>query len=91
MLALISYDIVANRTRAKFHRYLKEFGLNTQKSIFECEIDRSALQRICEYAVENLDTEEDSLIVFTLCRRCQGSIAVSGQGIKVMTTDFMVL
>ncbi|OQY16106.1 MAG: CRISPR-associated endonuclease Cas2 [Desulfobacteraceae bacterium 4572_35.1] len=91
MLALVSYDIVENKTRSRFHRYLKEFGLNTQKSIFECEIDQFALQRICEYAQQNLDAEQDSLIVFSLCRRCQGQVAVSGLGIKVVSTQFMVI
>ncbi|MEA3465772.1 MAG: CRISPR-associated endonuclease Cas2 [Thermodesulfobacteriota bacterium] len=91
MLALISYDIVKNSTRSRFHRFLKEFGLNTQKSIFECEIDRLALHRIKEYAQKHLDADEDSLIIYTLCRQCQGKVAVSGQGIKLMTVDFMVI
>ncbi len=91
MLALISYDIVENRTRSRFHRFLKEFGLNTQKSIFECEIDHFALKRIKEYAQKHLDAELDSLIIYALCRQCQGKVAVSGQGIKLLTTDFMVI
>lgn len=91
MLALISYDIVKNSTRSRFHRFLKEFGLNTQKSIFECEIDNLALKKIKEYAQEFLDEETDNLLIFTLCSRCQSKVAVSGQGIKLTTIDFMVI
>jgi len=91
MLALISYDIVKNSTRARLHRFLKEFGLNTQKSIFECEIDRLALKKISEFAQSNLDADVDSLIIYTLCNHCQGKVAVSGMGIKLMTTAFLVI
>ncbi len=91
MLALVSYDIVDNKTRTRLHKFLKEFGLNTQKSVFECEIDHLALRRIEEYAAVNLDSGRDSLVIFTLCKRCQRSVAVSGLGIKLLTTEYLVL
>jgi len=46
MLAIITYDEVSNRRRAKLHRALKEFGLNTQKSVFECDSDDRTLAAV---------------------------------------------
>ncbi|MDY0261385.1 CRISPR-associated endonuclease Cas2 [Syntrophotalea acetylenica] len=91
MLAVISYDIVCNRRRARLHKFLKEFGLNTQRSVFECEIDDEGLARIRSAAWQLVDPETDSFRIYRLCARCQKQVAVSGQGLKVVSMDYMVI
>jgi CRISPR-associated protein Cas2 len=91
MIALITYDISDNSTRRHFHVFLKEFGLNTQKSVFECEIDESALKTIKAKAVKIIDPETDSVRIYRLCSRCVKKTQVSGQGIKVVSLDFLVV
>jgi CRISPR-associated protein Cas2 len=91
MIAVIAYDISSNRRRGRLHRGLKEFGLNTQKSVFECEIDDNGLARVLALARRLVDPETDSFRVYRLCSRCQRKVAVSGQGIRLVSLDFAVL
>lgn len=90
-MAVIAYDIVSNRRRSRLHRYLKEFGLNTQKSIFECEVDKKTLLRLVQGARQFIDPAEDSLRIYRLCSSCQRRVAVSGLGVSLRTLDFTVL
>jgi CRISPR-associated protein Cas2 len=90
MLAVICYDISSNRQRARLHRVLKEYGLNTQKSIFECEVDRSALLEIVREAQQLINPETDSFRIYRICAQCQKQVVVSGLGLKVENLDFMI-
>lgn len=91
MIAVVTYDIVSNRRRARLHKFLKEFGLNTQKSVFECQLERDTMARLVAGARSYIDPEEDSFRVYRLCRGCQGKVAISGLGIKVTTLDYLVV
>jgi CRISPR-associated protein Cas2 len=91
MHMLLCYDISSNRKRARFHRFLKEFGLNTQKSVFECELDENGLVQIRREALRCLDPQIDFLRVYRFCRRCQDRVAVSGLGIKLTPKRFQIL
>ncbi len=91
MHVLLCYDISSNRKRSRFHRFLKEFGLNTQKSVFECELDDAGLTRIVREARAIIDPETDSLRIYRLCRRCQNRVAVSGLGIRLMPRSFDIV
>lgn len=90
MLAIIAYDISCNRARARLHKFLKEYGLNTQKSIFECQVDLDALRIIVTTAKTLLNPETDSLRIYRICSQCQKRVTVSGLGIKVKNLDFMI-
>lgn len=90
MLAIIAYDISSNRARGRLHKFLKEYGLNTQKSVFECQVDLDALRVIVATAKTLLDPETDSLRIYRICSSCQKRVSLSGQGIKVVRTDFMI-
>lgn len=90
MLAIIAYDISSNRARAKLHRFLKEYGLNTQKSVFECQVDREALQVIVATAKKLLNPQTDSLRIYRICSRCQKQVTVSGLGVKVTQMEFVI-
>jgi CRISPR-associated protein Cas2 len=91
MLAIITYDVVSNRRRARLHRALKEFGLNTQKSVFECDIDDQTLARVLAVSRETLDFAEDDLRIYRICGSCQRKVAVSGQGLALIPYDFKVI
>lgn len=91
MHVLISYDISKNRTRQRFHRFLKEFGLNTQKSVFECDLDDKGITRILAEARSSLDPATDKLRLYRICVACQRKVVVSGLGLKVVQLDFMIV
>lgn len=91
MIVLITYDITDPGRLTKTHRFLKEFGLNTQKSVFECDIDGIALKRIRTYCRENLDLESDSVRIYKICNRCISRVVISGRGLKVTQLDYAVV
>ncbi|MDY0300866.1 MAG: CRISPR-associated endonuclease Cas2 [Trichlorobacter sp.] len=91
MYALVSYDISSHKTRARFHKFLKEFGLNTQKSVFECDIDQQGIERIMAQARTSLNPQTDALFIYRICSGCQRKVQISGMGLKVVQLDFMIL
>ena len=91
MQTIVAYDIRDDRTRARIFRLLEELGLNTQRSVFECELDARQRARIQAAAEELLDPETDTLLIYPLCRRCARRVWVLGQGIAVVHTDWMVV
>lgn len=91
MLTLVSYDITNNKSRARLHKFLKELGLNTQKSVFECDVEPDTRRRIAATALELLDPERDSVRIYPVCASCARRVQVQGQGIVVLPRAFEVL
>jgi CRISPR-associated protein Cas2 len=91
MIIILTYDISDNKIRARTHKFLKEFGLNTQKSVFECDIDDIALKRIRRFCIESLDFETDSVRIYKVCSHCIRKVIISGQGIKITQLDYAII
>jgi len=91
MHILIAYDISDNRKRTRFHKFLKEFGLNTQKSVFECDLDRQGIQTVVSCAQKLIDPATDSVRIYRVCAACQRKARISGIGLKILKLDFQIL
>lgn len=91
MITLITYDITDPKRLTKTHKFLKEFGLNTQKSVFECDIDNVGIGIIRDYCREKLDLAKDSVRIYKVCNRCINKVIISGIGLKVTQLDYMVV
>lgn len=91
MIVLITYDITNPRRLRKTHYFLKDFGLNTQKSVFECDIDELGLKIVRSYCKENLVMSSDSVRIYKICSRCINKVMISGQGLKVTQLDYSVV
>ncbi|SPD72992.1 CRISPR-associated endoribonuclease Cas2 [uncultured Desulfobacterium sp.] len=91
MIVLLTYDITDPRRLRSIHKFMKEFGLNTQKSVFECDIDDVAIKRIRRYCREELDLSSDSVRIYKICSRCMGKVELSGLGMKITQLDYMVV
>lgn len=91
MTTVVIYDIVDNRTRARFHKFLKELGINAQRSVFECRLDRVELAALRRYCRENLDLAADSVRIYRICARCYAKAGIQGQGISLPNLDWQVL
>jgi len=91
MIVLVTYDITDPKRLNRTNKFLKEFGLNTQKSVFECDIDDLALKRIRQYCKDNLDLSSDSVRIYKICSNCMKKVKISGLGIKVAELDYMVV
>ncbi|MCX5855750.1 MAG: CRISPR-associated endonuclease Cas2 [Deltaproteobacteria bacterium] len=91
MITLITYDITEPKRLNNLRRFLKEFGLRTQKSVFECDIDDVAIRRIRAYCRDNLDLDKDSVRIYRICNRCINKVGISGLGLKVTQLDYMIV
>ena len=91
MITLITYDITEPKRLNNMRRFLKEFGLRTQKSVFECDIDDVAIRRIRAYCRDNLDLDKDSVRIYRICNRCINKVVISGLGLKVTQLDYMIV
>ncbi len=91
MNTIITYDIVGNRRRSRFHRFLKELGILSQKSVFECQLDSHEIRQIREYCREHLDLDEDAVRIYRVCRRCMDKAVIQGLGIKFSRLDWVIL
>lgn len=91
MIVLITYDITDPKRLKKIHAFLKEFGFNTQKSVFECDIDDVALKTIRRYCKYNLDLSSDSVRIYKICSRCIKKVIISGLGLKITQLDYLVV
>ncbi len=91
MITLITYDITDPKRLNNLRGFLKEFGLRTQKSVFECDIDDEALKRIRAYCRDQLDIAKDSVRINKICNRCVGKVVISGTGLKVTQLEYMIV
>lgn len=91
MIILLTYDITDPKRLTRMHKFMKEFGVNTQKSVFECDIDDIGLKRIRDYCKSALDISEDSVRVYKICSGCMKKVELSGLGLKITQLDYAVI
>ena len=91
MLCVITYDIVDNKIRTRFHKFLKEMGINAQKSVFECKLDKRELANIRRYCRRHLDLDKDAVRIYRVCRSCYEKAIIQGQGISLSNLDWQVI
>lgn len=91
MNTVIVYDIVENRTRCRFHKFLKELGIRSQRSVFECRLDKWEIRRIRQYCRDYLDLGEDAVRIYRVCSRCMDKAEVLGQGVKFSRLDWVIV
>ena len=91
MISLITYDITDPKRLKRMHKFLKEYGLNTQKSVFECDIDDNALKSIRKFCRVELDLADDQVRIYKICSRCINKVSLSGLGLKITQLDYAVI
>ncbi len=91
MQALIAYDIVQNKARNEIFKYLSGLGIHSQRSVFEVELDPAMLRDMARRLAGLMDPEKDSVIIIPLCRLCARKTHVTGQGVTLVRTDFLVI
>lgn len=91
MIVLITYDITNPKRLIRTNKFLKEFGINTQKSVFECDIDSNGLRTIRKYCKNSLDINTDSVRIYKICSGCINKVIISGQGIKITNHTYQVV
>jgi len=81
MFELVCFDIVDDRTRARAVKILKEYGVRVQKSVFECgRITEEQFVKMRNRLEECIDSTEDTVRFYTLCKGCLKKVEFCGVG-----------
>ena len=91
MNTVVTYDITDNKRRTKLHKFLKELGIRSQLSVFECRLDTRELRAIRRYCLINLNLEEDSVRIYRVCSQCLIKTTVQGQGIRFSQLNWVII
>lgn len=91
MHAVIAYDISSNATRTKVFKLLTELGVNSQRSVFKCELQPGEIWLLANRIAALLDPGTDSLLVYPLCRHCAAGVEILGQGVALVDTGWKVI
>ena len=86
-----AYDVCCNKKRTRIYQILKDLGINSQRSVFECELTAEESHSLLLCLQELIDEEKDSLLVYPLCRRCAGKVHILGRGIPLIHTDWELI
>ena len=80
MFYVISYDIPDDQRRNQLAKVLKGFGTRVQYSVFEAHLTRSQFEQMKQTVNRVINTDEDSVRYYALCRACVGRIEVPAVG-----------
>jgi CRISPR-associated protein Cas2 len=90
---ILTYDISSDRLRVKVHNYLKNFGLNVQKSVFEILLEPPERKRVIHHLWQLMAKAEpnDSIRIYQLCSSCERAVSYLGAGIKITNLSWVVV
>ena len=88
---LVSYDVVDNLKRAKLAKFLKGYLERVQKSVFEGVIADRRLEALKRGIEKQINRDEDSVRIYSLCERCISSVEIIGTGVFIEPPDEDIL
>ncbi len=88
---IVSYDVVSNVRRAKLSKFLKGHLERVQKSVFEGEIGDRRYEALKQDIAKQINQEEDTVRIYTLCERCVASVDIVGTGVYIEHGDEDIL
>ena len=92
MFYIVSYDIPDNRRRTRVAKTMLDFGQRVQYSVFECIINDDKLLEKMTAKLGKIVTEEDSVRIYALCRKCEKVVKVLGSGrVSVKDEEVFIL
>lgn len=62
-----------------------------QKSVFECHLDTTELEQMIEELKQHILNEEDSICLYSLCKKDRKRIHVDGRGEVTKDWDHLII
>ena len=91
MIYFISYDITSDKIRRKVFKYLKNYGIPVQRSVFEIRKDSKEIDKIKQELSKFQLSPNDSIRFYRVCKECMKKIIVQGIGPATVTSEFYVI
>ncbi len=76
---IIAYDISHDKRRNKVAKVLENFGTRCNYSVFECLLTESAFAKMQSRLNKIIDTSQDSILYYYLCKSCIPKKTVHGK------------
>jgi len=83
MLHLVAYDIADPKRLRLVARICENYGYRVEKSVFECNLNDDQFRALWRDLNAIIDTEEDALVAYRICRACLEEIQTAGCVIRV--------
>jgi CRISPR-associated protein Cas2 len=91
MFYVVAYDMPDTKRRNRLMKVMKGFGVHTQYSVFECELDDKEHDRMVRTILKIIDPGEDDVKIYRLCRDCLHSVTVIGVGMVAEEPDAIII
>ncbi len=86
---LVIYDIISNKRRNKFAKYLEGYGIRVQKSCFESFLSERQYEKILKEIPHYIDDDEDSIRVYRMIG--SGEVTLFGQNVSPRYEDIIII
>lgn len=91
MFYVVAYDMPNTKRRTRLMKALKGFGIHTQFSVFECDLNDHEYERMMAAINGIINRSEDAVKVYGLCARCLRGADVVGRGSLAVEPDCIVI
>lgn len=81
---IICYDISNDKRRYRLDRFLAQYGIRIQYSVYETIISKDGLHSLRTQIQQIIEGEEDKVNYYRICRWCQDKVVLQG---KAKTTS----
>ncbi len=88
---LVCYDIVEDRRRNRVMKLLKGYGFHVQKSVFECYLSATQLERLSKRLSREVDVKTDSVRIYPMTLQSVRQVQIIGIGEVNQQADLVVL
>ena len=87
---VVIYDIHNTRIRTKLSRFLFEFGIRTQFSVFEVEVRPREYNKFIALLKKKIKDESDKIYIYPLDKQSEGSLKRVGDLENSIINDFFI-
>ena len=77
---IVAYDIVSNKRRRRVMKKLKGMGFHVQKSVFECFLDDSQIDRLRLEMQREIDADRDTVRIYKMPSQFTTEVEIIGIG-----------
>ncbi len=81
-MIIVCYDFKNDKKRARFAKFLKQYGHRVQYSVYSIKNSKRILNLILteiEHKYKKTFDKTDHILIFKLCERCEGNIIRYGR------------
>ncbi len=89
MLRLVAYDIVNRKRLRKIAKICEDFGVRIEYSVFESRLDDCGFSEFIE-RIKATVSHGDRVVVYPICRSCEGKILALGAARANADADSLV-